>query len=72
MNVFKLSLILIVVIFAMSFKKSDPKTITIAAASDLKFALDSVVANFKKANPGTEVKVVYGIQIISFLFFSTP
>lgn len=34
--------------------------ITIAAASDLKYAMDEVVASFKKANPGDEVEVVYG------------
>lgn len=34
--------------------------ITIAAASDLKFAMDEILASFKKANPGEEVDVVYG------------
>lgn len=37
-----------------------PETITIAAASDLKFALDSLVGDFKKSNPGAEIKVIYG------------
>ena len=34
--------------------------ILIAAASDLKFALDSVVTVFKKANPEARVEVTYG------------
>src|SRR5262245_16023142 len=34
--------------------------LTIAAASDLKFALDSVISDFKKANPGAEIKAIYG------------
>ncbi|EPG72582.1 molybdate ABC transporter, periplasmic molybdate-binding protein [Leptospira fainei serovar Hurstbridge str. BUT 6] len=34
--------------------------ITIAAASDLKFAMDEIIASFKKSNPGNEVDVVYG------------
>ncbi|MQA37073.1 molybdate ABC transporter substrate-binding protein [Rugamonas aquatica] len=34
--------------------------ITIAAAADLKFAMDDIVATFKKSNPSDEVSVVYG------------
>ncbi len=34
--------------------------ITIAAASDLKFAMDEIVAAFKKDHPGDEVEAVYG------------
>ena len=34
--------------------------ITIAAAADLKFALDDIVAAFKKTNPADAVDVVYG------------
>jgi molybdate transport system substrate-binding protein len=34
--------------------------ITIAAASDLKFAMDEIVAAFKQANPADQVDVVYG------------
>jgi molybdate transport system substrate-binding protein len=36
------------------------QTLTIAAAADLKFALDEIVNNFKKANPAAEVNMVYG------------
>ncbi|MDR3368891.1 molybdate ABC transporter substrate-binding protein [Rhodoferax sp.] len=34
--------------------------ITVAAAADLKFAMDEIVTTFKKSNPGDEVDVVYG------------
>src|SRR5687768_10750016 len=37
-----------------------PREITIAAASDLKFALDDVIAHFERANPGAKVKTTYG------------
>lgn len=34
--------------------------ITIAAASDLKFAMDEIAASFRKAHPSDDVEVVYG------------
>ncbi len=34
--------------------------ITIAAASDLKFAMDEIVTDFRKANPADTVEVIYG------------
>lgn len=34
--------------------------ITIAAAADLKFAMDEIITAFKKDHPGDEVEVVYG------------
>lgn len=34
--------------------------ITIAAAADLKFAMDEIVTGFKKNQPGHEIEVVYG------------
>lgn len=34
--------------------------ITIAAAADLKFAMDEITAGFKKSHSGAEVQVVYG------------
>jgi molybdate transport system substrate-binding protein len=36
------------------------ESVTIAAAADLKFAMEELVANFKKANPNDQVEVVYG------------
>lgn len=34
--------------------------ITVAAAADLKFAMDEIASSFKSANPGDEIEVVYG------------
>ena len=34
--------------------------ITIAAAADLKFAMDEIVSTFKRANPADEVDAIYG------------
>lgn len=34
--------------------------ITVAAAADLKFALDEIVTDFKQSNPNDEIKVIYG------------
>jgi molybdate transport system substrate-binding protein len=34
--------------------------ITIAAAADMKFAMDEIITTFKKVNPGDEVDVIYG------------
>jgi len=34
--------------------------ITIAAAADLKFAMDSIITSYKAQNPGAEIQVVYG------------
>lgn len=35
-------------------------TVSVAAASDLKFAFDELVRDFEKASPGTKVTVTYG------------
>lgn len=34
--------------------------ITVAAAADLKFAMDEIVTGFRKANPAEEISVIYG------------
>ena len=34
--------------------------ITIAAAADLKFAMDEIISTFKQANPGDELDAIYG------------
>ena len=34
--------------------------ITVAAAADLKFAMDEIVTSFKKTNPNEEIDVIYG------------
>jgi molybdate transport system substrate-binding protein len=55
------TIFLILFVFSATFSRgqnSDP--ILIAAASDLKFALDSVVTVFKKTNPAARIDVTYG------------
>lgn len=39
---------------------AEPRTVRVAAASDLKFALDEIVAEFERAEPGIDVRVTYG------------
>ena len=56
----KFMLILVFVVVGIVSKGQGKGELLIAAASDLKFALDSVVIVFKKANPGTRIDVTYG------------
>jgi len=41
-------------------RTSPPSEVVIAAAADLKFAMDSLIAIFSTANPDIHVKVTYG------------
>jgi len=41
-------------------RPQQPSKATIAAAADLKFAMDSMVTAFKIQNPGSAIEVVYG------------
>ena len=41
-------------------KESPPTQLSIAAAADLKFALDDLVRQFEQEHPGTKVNVTYG------------
>jgi molybdate transport system substrate-binding protein len=45
---------------AASATTTTKKTITVAAASDLKFALDEVLITFQKRHPDIEVRTTYG------------
>lgn len=57
MNFIKPLLLASALLFAAS---AHAEKITIAAAADLKFAMDEIVTTFKTANPAEEVSVVYG------------
>jgi len=57
MKVFKLLLIACTLLLATTARA---EKITIAAAADLKFAMDEIVVSFKKSTPGREVEVIYG------------
>lgn len=51
---------LITIALAVLSFSAHAEKLTIAAAADLKFAMDDLVASFKKANPADEVDVIYG------------
>ncbi|HEY0721293.1 MAG TPA: molybdate ABC transporter substrate-binding protein [Gammaproteobacteria bacterium] len=59
MTIKPLQALLLVITCALSSTALAEK-ITIAAAADLKFAMDELAANFKSANPAAEVELVYG------------
>lgn len=52
------SLMAVFAMLACAFAHAEK--ITIAAAADLKFAMDEIVVEFKKTNPSDEVEVIYG------------
>jgi molybdate transport system substrate-binding protein len=45
---------------ALAPHPTSKQTLTVAAASDLKFALDELVKEFRAKHPGTDVQVTYG------------
>jgi molybdate transport system substrate-binding protein len=50
-------------IFLQGCSRPEPpttRTLTVAAAADLKFALDEAIGQFKSENPGIEVQPIYG------------
>lgn len=55
----KLKSLLLIFLILLSVPVHAEK-ITVAAAADLKYAMDEIAASFKKTNPGEEVDVVYG------------
>lgn len=52
--------LIVVVLSVMLTSVARAEHATIAAAADLKFAMDEIVASFKTSNPGDEVVVIYG------------
>lgn len=72
MNKIKIFLFLGILFFAGSFyflsnvKAAGKKTVLIAAASNLKFALDDLVRFFEQKNPGIKIKTIYGSSGIFF------
>lgn len=56
----KLSKPLLFVCFMLLALPAYAEKITVAAAADLKFAMDEIVTVFKKNNPGKELEVIYG------------
>ncbi len=56
----KLSFLIVAILIVVLTYAQQPGKILIAAASDLKFAMDSVVVVFKDKHPGTQINVTYG------------
>jgi molybdate transport system substrate-binding protein len=56
----RISCIILALIFTSLATLSQAQTITIAAASDLKFALDETVQAFRRLHAQDEIKVIYG------------
>jgi molybdate transport system substrate-binding protein len=56
----KIIFLLLFVVTSTFSRGQNSGAILIAAASDLKFALDSAVAVFQKTNPGARIEVTYG------------
>ena len=52
--------IILVFIFLITTTSVYAEKITIAAASDLKFAMDDIVKLFKKDHPADEIEVIFG------------
>lgn len=57
MNVFRTLCIVCILLIATS---AQAEKITIAAAADLKFAMNEIIAGFKKDHTGKDVEVIYG------------
>lgn len=56
----RLLMLILVVMCLMPIAPAQAEKITIAAAADLKFALDEIVAGFRKSHPADEIQVSYG------------
>lgn len=56
----KALIIALVGAFASLAPAQAAQKVTIAAAADLKFAMDEIASSFRKAHPGDEVEVIYG------------
>lgn len=52
--------LLLVAVSLLMATTAHAERITVAAAADLKFAMDEIVSGFKKRYPGDEIQVVYG------------
>ena len=51
--------LIVLILPVMSFGQSS-QTVTIAAAADLRFAMDSLISIFRKSNSNVDIKVIYG------------
>lgn len=56
----RLYLYALLALLALPFNTAHAEKITIAAAADLQFAMDEIVAEFSRINPSDTVAVIYG------------
>ncbi len=56
----RLLMLILVVMCLMPIAPAQAEKITIAAAADLKYALDEIVGGFERSHPGDQIQVVYG------------
>ncbi|SNB45189.1 molybdate ABC transporter substrate-binding protein [Geobacter sp. DSM 9736] len=56
----KLIKLLVVACTLLTTAAAHAEQVTIAAAADLKFAMDEIVASFRKMHPGDKIQVTYG------------
>lgn len=52
--------LVLLVCFGCAVSSAHAEKITIAAAADLKYAMDEIIAGFRKGQPAHEIDVVYG------------
>ena len=57
---FRFHFLLLAIVFGLLARPALAEKITIAAAADLKFAMEEIVAVFKQANTGDQVETIYG------------
>lgn len=60
MKTYRFCLLVLVVCASLLALPAQAEKVTIAAAADLKFAMDEIVATFKKTSPGDALDVIYG------------
>lgn len=56
----RVRLFLLFILFIPKASPAQSKEVLVAAAADLKFAMDSLIAAFSRTNPNINIKVVYG------------
>ncbi len=59
-KVVKESILIITVILSLFIKTNAQQPMNIAAAADLRFAMDSIVSVFKQSNAGAVINITYG------------
>lgn len=56
----KIKFLILICSLQFGISAAHAEKITVAAAADLRFAMDEIVTEFKKSNPADEIVVIYG------------